>query len=122
MVKASVLTQWEANLKKLAGEMPTLSMLNLDICNLSCAHPVWGIGAAEALTVQKASTKAKLLVQHYLLFYSRTAGANYGRPCPLCKLEAESMKHFLLDCKSLEDTRGRHMQKTNRQSLPVVPG
>ena len=111
IVKAAVLNKWERDLKEHAESKSTLSLLNLDICNLSHVHPVWRLGSANSLTVLKATTKAKLLVQRYPLFYNRISWINYGKPCPLCKSEAETLSHFLLECASLRTTRQPFMPK-----------
>jgi hypothetical protein len=111
MVKAAVLTYWENRLKHDATKMSSMGYVNLAICNLSSAHPVWRLGAASSLTVIKATTKAKLLLQRYPLFTNRTAGVNYGNKCPLCKDGQESMAHFLVACPTLEPARQPLMRK-----------
>ena len=111
MVKCAILTKWENDLKDQASAMSTLSILNLNVCNLSHVHPVWRLGAADSLTVLKATTKAKLLVQRYPLHYSRTSGMNYGLPCPLCKFNTETLEHFLVDCPVLDSTRAVHTSR-----------
>ena len=111
MVKASVLKWWEDCLKNQASCMKTTHMVNLERCCLSRIRPVWDIGGADSLTTLKANTKAKLLVQRYPLYYSRTAGTNYGKPCPLCKYHEESIEHFILDCHVLEEARSPLLRK-----------
>ena len=91
--------------------MKTLRYVNLKACSLTEPHPVWILGPSNPLTTVKASTKAKLLTQRYPLYYSRTAGSNYGQPCPLCQSSEETLAHFLLDCEKLESVRSLHMQK-----------
>ena len=114
MVKGAVLNKWEKQLKEEACKKKTLHLINLEACSLSAVHHVWRLGAADTLTVLKATTKAKLLVQRYPLFYSRTSGVNYGRNCPLCKSEPETLAHFLLDCQELSSVRKPHINKLLR--------
>ena len=110
-VKKSVLSEWEVRLKSEARNMKTLCFVNLKACSLSEPHPVWALGPADVITVVKASTKVKLMTQRYPLYYSRTAGGNYGHPCPLCHHVQETMEHFLLHCQPLEYKRSEHMHK-----------
>jgi hypothetical protein len=110
-VKAAVLNRWEHALKEDATRMTTLSNVNLEKCTLSAVHPVWKIGAASSLTVVKATTKAKLLLQRYPLYNSKTSGVNYGKPCPLCNSCLETLEHFLMSCPALDSVRRQPMQK-----------
>ena len=110
-VKAAVLNQWESHLTTEANSKSTLAYVNLHVCSLSSPHPIWRLGAADPITVVKATTKAKMLVQRYPLFYSRTAGVNYGRVCPLCSGQQETMAHFLLSCPELEKERRPHKRR-----------
>ena len=110
-VKKTVYQVWLKQLKRDAHNKSTLAYINLAACNLQDTHPVWQLGAADTLTVIKATTKAKLLVQRYPLYYSRTSGNNYGRNCPLCKEMPETLGHFLFHCPTLADTRRPHMDK-----------
>ena len=52
----------------------------------------------------------KLLTQRYPLMTNRTAGKDYGGPCPMCGGK-ETMSHFLLRCKDLERDRHMYMQR-----------
>lgn len=116
VVKAAVLSDWEEDLKKEAKRKSTLALVNLNACSLTSTHLVWRLGAADHLSVLKASTKAKLLVQRYPLFYSRTAGVNYGHLCPLCKSDPETLSHFLMDCPVLSHVRRPHMENLRKQT------
>ena len=53
--------------------------------------------------------KAKLLVQQYLLFYSRTLRVNFGHNCPLCKFSPETLYHFLTEWSALCGARRFHL-------------
>lgn len=85
--------------------MATLSYLNLDCCCIGKAHPVWGLACSSPHNTRMSMVQVKLLTQRYPLFGNRTAGAHYGRPCPLCKLTEESTVHFLLECPVLAGDR-----------------
>lgn len=111
MVKSAILSAWEKTLKEEARQKKTLEFLNKDVCCLSLPHPVWRLGGADTLTVVKATTKVKLLVQRYPLYSSRTSGVNYGKGCPLCGLEEETMTHFLVLCPTLAPTRKPYTDK-----------
>jgi hypothetical protein len=104
-VRHAVRTQWSDRLKEEARRKTTLSYLNIDGCSLHMVHPVWDTGATDPLTVTKTANKAKMLVQRYPVYSSRTAGKNYGHDCPLCGNGEESMAHFLLHCPKLETVR-----------------
>ena len=105
LVKRTVLAYWENELKREARKKSTLSMININRCSLRSPHPIWKLGAASTYTVTKAAVKAKLLVQRYPLYYSRTAGVNYGQLCPLCHNAEETMEHFLETCPALQQER-----------------
>lgn len=108
-VKKAVLSTWEKQLKDEARSKSTLKYINIDACNLHTPHPVWQIGAADILTVIRATTKVKLMTQRYPLYYSRTAGMHYGKNCPLCGSTLETLAHFLLDCSVLADIRSPYL-------------
>ena len=122
-VRAAVSKAWETDLKSQTKNMPTLNLLNLNACNLHTTHPVWRLGAADPLTAVKATTKAKMLVQRYPLFYSRTSGVHYGHPCPLCNGGPETLAHFLIMCPVLDGARKMHENKLvrlmNAAGLPI---
>jgi hypothetical protein len=105
MVRSAVTCEWTKRLKEEAREKTTLSYLNIESCSLQKVHTVWDTGATDPLTIVKAANKAKMLVQRYPLYSSRTSGRNYGRDCPLCEDSKESMTHFLLYCPTLERAR-----------------
>ena len=111
-VKVAVTRSWRRDLQSQAKDMSTLALLNLEACSLNTVHPVWQLGAADPLTVLKA--KAKLLVQRYPLFYSRTSGVHYGHPCPLCKSGPETLAYFLILCPELDGARKVHEGKLVR--------
>ncbi len=109
-VKKAVYTKWEKTLKETASQKSTLKYLNIQACDLKSPHPIWRLHAASPLAVIKATTKAKLLVQRYPLYYSRTSGTHYGEKCPLCKTTEETLVHFIFLCQELEQVRTPQMQ------------
>ena len=42
--------------------------------------------------------------------------------CPLCKLAPENLRHFLLECPSLQHVRGGYLGELEQALLRVVPG
>ena len=116
-VKSAFTKKWEKDLEQEARTKKTTDYLNMQACNLRRVHPVWQLGATDTITVLKASLKAKLLIQRYPLFYSGTAGTNYGQPCPLCSHEKEFMAHFLFKCPLLADIRIKYECKLIRHEL-----
>ena len=79
-------------------------MLNIEACSLGATHPVW-LDLPDSISVQKATTKALLLIQRYPLATSPTAGKQRNETCPLCQEEPETTTHFLLTCKALLKAR-----------------
>ena len=110
-MKKAILQHWEKKLRREAETKKSLEHLNLDATSLRAPHPAWRLGAADPLTVTKATTKVKLLTQRYPLFYSRVAGNNYGSKCPLCNNSEETLEHFLVTCPVLEPVRHPRMQE-----------
>ena len=115
LVKRRVLAYWESELKREARKKSTLSMININMCSLRSPHPIWQLGAASPYTVTKAAVKVKLLVQRYPLYYSRTAGVNYGQPCPLCHQAEETLEHFLEACPELQQERVQYTSRIHRE-------
>ena len=114
MVKGTITRRWETELKLEAQEKSTLKFLNLKTCSLTEIHPIWKIGAADTLTVTKATNKVKLLTQRYPIFTSRTSGNRYGQPCPLCSTTAETLYHFLIECEALQSARKPYMNRIKK--------
>jgi hypothetical protein len=105
LVRNTVISYWEGQLKDEANQMSSLHHLSLDNCTLRRVHPVWRLGINSGIEVAKATVKVRLLVQRYPLYSSRTSGKCYGQPCPLCQKPNEDLEHFLLECKPLDDRR-----------------
>ena len=124
MVTSHVTSYWESKLKEEAAEKSSLCYLNIEKCSLMKVHHVWRIGAANQLTVTKASIHARLLTQRYPLHTNRTSGSSFDTPCPLCHGH-ESMSHFILECSVTEEIRKVYLEKlfllllNNHIHLPV---
>ena len=103
-VKSVIYQHWTEKLAEVANSKRSLSMLNADECALGKTHPVW-CNLGDSMSVQKATTKALLLVQRYPLATSPTAGKHRTDLCPLCHEEPETTTHFLLVCKPLSKSR-----------------
>jgi hypothetical protein len=116
-VRQAVLGEWSKLLKEEASQKSTLRYLNIERCSLQGVHTVWDFGATDQLATTKAANKAKLLVQRYPLYSSRTSGRNFGHDCPLCSTGEESMAHFLLHCPKLQKARLPYTTALNKLSL-----
>ena len=124
MVKEAVYRYWTERLQDQAQQMTTLQLLNIQSCVMGRLHSVWS-DLPNPLAVQKATTKALLLVMRYPIASSRTAGAQRRDVCPLCKTEAETTAHFLLQCSALSHIRIpyliRIMQYAQKHQISVDP-
>ena len=113
----AVIYKWTADLQEQAREMSTMEFLNIDGCSLVEPHPVWQ-GIRSPLDILKATVKAQLLVKRYALSSSYTAGTSRVNLCPLCKVEQEDTRHFVVQCDALMEVRRpylKHILSTCRQ-------
>ena len=109
-VKAAVHAYWTHHIQVEALEKKTLVLLNIHACNTIDIHPSWK-DLHCTLSIHKATAKVKLLVQRYPLSTSHTAGQKKSDLCPLCKVEPETVIHFLLYCEILVEARCPYLQR-----------
>jgi hypothetical protein len=98
-------TVWENRLKEEANSMSSLSHLIVNNCRIGQTHRVWRLEGQSSLEVSKAAVKAKLLVSRYPLHSCRVSGKSYGKQCPMCQDQNETVEHFLLSCPALATCR-----------------
>jgi hypothetical protein len=125
LVKTTVLSQWTESLAEDAKTYTSLKFLNLDDFSLNSVHPIWRYNLYNALAVQKAGIKARLLVQRYPLSTSSFAGKKKRELCPICSEAPETLTHFLLHCPKLSVNRlpylSRLLNSCRSQMLDVSP-
>ena len=110
-VNSAVDSFWLNKLRDGAASKSSLKYINWDFYSTMAPHHVWSTASPDVMDTQRAAIKARLLTGTYTLqemkakYYPGTEAT-----CQLCKTEPESMGHFLLSCKCLEQTREYHMQ------------
>ncbi len=118
-IRTAVTEKWRERLFTNAAKKTTLKRL-LHPSELNQAHPVWSSCAGCPYLVEKATVRARLLVDRVTLQSSKAKFSNHAvaPDCVLCGRESEDMKHFLLDCPNLDETRGtkiKDMQSMYKQ-------
>jgi hypothetical protein len=109
-VKEAIKAYWNKTLKEEASKMKSLQHLNLDMCSMGFSHPVWVCGS-DPMQATMASTKATLLVGRYPVTAEKCAGVKQQQLCPLCNEQQETVNHFLLKCRSLQEHRDPYMKQ-----------
>jgi hypothetical protein len=115
MLNEAVRNHWDKSLKDEAITKSTLKHLNLDACNMATSHPVWQLSKRDKINVSKAMVHAKLLVGRYPLMGGSTRTRGTSTQCPLCKLEPETLEHFLLECSSSQHIREQCIKDIKRE-------
>ena len=110
LVKKKCNLYWTKQLRESCKDKKTLKYLDVNNCATDKLHPIWQY-CNNTLDVKKATVKVKLLVRRYPLTTCHTSGKQKSDICPLCKVEPETVVHFLLQCPVLSDDRSRYIEK-----------
>ena len=103
LVKATVNNYWSSKLQLQMKEMNSTRYLWTATLSLGTIHESLR-GDKNQHAVIQTTIATKLLVGRYPISNNHVAGKKLAK-CPLCQEEEEDEKHFLLSCKSLQDTR-----------------
>lgn len=98
---------WTRNLFEEANNKSTLQNCHLVSLRIGSVHPVWSSVRPSLQDVKRSFTKARLLTGTYLFQSIKSKFNNHevDPKCPLCRLESEDLRHFLLRCTALNDIR-----------------
>jgi hypothetical protein len=118
LTRIHVLEFWVKKMKRDASHQITVRHLNLQQCRLGEAHHLWRCTSTNAREVKKACVKAKLLLGQYNL---QTAKQHTNPTCPLCKSDAETDVHFILQCPKLQPTRAGYLEHLTRILQKEIP-
>ena len=121
-IKNHIQMKWYKDLRDQAKAMKSLALLNPEHCHPGTFHTVWDIHTTDPIVVVRASIHAKLLVQRYPINTNRTS-QSASEMCPCCKDQPETLQHFLIDCKELEECRTKHLEmlKALLRNHEIVP-
>jgi hypothetical protein len=88
----------------------SLKYLNIHAYEVGKAHPVWDTTETNTRDVERAAVKAQLLCGTYRLqAYRHKINQHEISTCPLCKVGADDITHFILKCSALAECREPHM-------------
>ena len=105
MVKNSVDSYWLEILKSDAHRKTSLKYFNADVCMFDKSHPLWSNTPMSTREITKANIKCKILAGQYQLATTLSKRSGISDLCPLCSASTESVQHFLLECKALNEVR-----------------
>ena len=102
-----VITQWQSE----ARDKLTFKYLNTDTCGVGRVHNSWSSTSNSVRDVRRAHIKVKMLTGSYVWQSNRSKFNKYevSPIFPLCKLAPENLRHFLLECPSLQHVRGGYL-------------
>ena len=90
----------------------SLQYLQIQEKPLSSPHNIWSSVGNDPVSVKAGEIKVRLVTQTYLLQTVKAKHNKHVSPlCTLCQEANEDVEHFLLNCKALNPTRRRHLQK-----------
>ena len=104
MLKAAVFKKCTEKIWEVMKEMSTMEFLNFQVFSLGHVHPGW-LDLQNPLSILKATARGQLLIQMYPLSTTHTAGSNEKDLCTLCNQEPGTTIHFLINCRTLAETR-----------------
>jgi len=112
-VHGAIETYWNASIMQDAETKSSLRHLNTSNLQTDVTHQLWSTLHSSPREVEKASIKARLLTDTYVLQSNRAKFNQFDidDTCPLCAKEAETRAHFLLRCSELEKPRKYFAEK-----------
>jgi len=115
LVKKALSTYWKIQLINAAAQYSSLQYMSLYAFQNNRCHPVWTTVCTNLHDVKRATVKVKLLTNTYTLMSDKARFTrNYDSTCMLCREEPETLEHFILNCKILEDIRFKHIAKIHQ--------
>jgi len=105
-VHKTVVNYWTEYIDRIARTYSSLKYMNIQY-SPGKFHPLIQAGCSSALEVTRLPTRFRLLTGTYVLQVNRCRFNQYAisAVCPNCKVEDETVEHFLLRCSALEQVR-----------------
>ena len=111
---------WAIQWKEEIQSKSSLKHLQLQDNPTKNPHNIWKVVKPRIHETQRAEIKARLLTDTYVL-QTNTARFNQNtvdKTCRLCNVEEETLEHFVLYCRALQNVRTEHIERI--QSLVSV--
>ena len=115
--KTQVTDYWQTKLRMDASRLPSLEYFKPQYMSLLSPHPLWSTCGSNPYEICKAIVQAKMLSGRYrtdqlLRHFIKTDGA-----CSICNDNTlGSIKHLLLLCPALNETRARLMKNLDDET------
>lgn len=120
-VKKAVATYWKTQIENESKSKSTLKYLNT-IFKVNKPHLVWQSTTTDCRDVKRAIVKAKLMTGTYTLQYNRAIfNQTCDTTCPLCNDGEEDVKHFIMQCNYLHNTREPYLKEIYNTILCDYP-
>ena len=120
MVKKSIISYWEIELRREASLLPSLQYFKPSFMSLTSPHPLWLTAGSSPSKVAMATVQSQMISGRYRIERLTSHWSkNKTGVCllsPECSNSTEDLSHMLHSCRALENTREKLLSYTQEYS------